>query len=99
MSKQRINPTTAAPPIVDKTNFKSGDLPLSGEVDAAITKLTDTPQSVKRSTKKETTKGTVVFSAMIEKDLMKLVRIHAARTEGAMSEVINEALRAYFNSK
>ena len=55
MSKQRINPTTAAPPIVDKSNFKSGDLPLSGEVDAAITKLTDTPQSMKRSTKKETT--------------------------------------------
>ena len=99
MSKQRINPTTAAPPIVDKSNFKSGDLPLSGEVDAAITKLTDTTQSMKRSTKKETTKGTVVFSAMIEKDLMKLVRIHAARTEGAMSEVINEALRAYFNPK
>ena len=99
MSKQRINPTTAVPPTIDKTNFKSGDLPLSNEVDAAISKLTDTaqPQLPKSKAKKETTKGTVVFSVMIEKELMKKVRIQAAHTEGSMSDVVNEALRAYFN--
>jgi hypothetical protein len=100
MSKQkRVNPIMTAPPTIDKANFKSGDLPLPNEVNATISKLMDTVQPPKSKAKKETTKGTVVFSAMIEKELMKMVRIHAARTEGSMSEVLNEALREYFNGK
>lgn len=99
MSKQRINPITSAPPTIDKANFKSGNLPLTNEVNAAVSKLTATAQRQKSKAKKETTKGTVVFSAMIEKELMKMVRIHAARTEGSMSEVLNEALREYFKIK
>lgn len=99
MSKQRINPTTTALPTIDKANFKSGDLPLISDVNTAISQLTYEAQATKNKAKKETTKGTVVFSAMIEKDLMKIVRIHAARTEGSMSDVINGALRAYFEVK
>lgn len=96
MSKERKNPILTTSPIVDKANFKSSDLPLANEVNAAVSKLTATTQQQKSKAKKETTKGTVVFSAMIEKELMKMVRIHAARTEGSMSEVLNEALREYF---
>lgn len=99
MSKERKNPILATSPIVDKANFKSSDLPLANEVNAAVSKLTATTQQQKNKAKKETTKGTVVFSAMIEKELMKMVRIHAARTEGSMSEVLNEALREYFKIK
>ena len=99
MSKQRKNAAMLPPVAVDKMNFKSGDLPTTDFVDTTLSQLTgiNTTQSPKNKAKKETTKGTVVFSAMIEKDLMKKVRLQAATTEGSLSDVVNNALKVYFN--
>jgi hypothetical protein len=102
MSKQRINPIKTAPPTIDKASFQSSELLPTETVNAAIAQLTaptapqPTPSVTRNKLKKETVKGTVVFSAMIDKELMRSIRIEAAATEGSMSEVINAALRQYF---
>lgn len=98
MSKQRVNPTKATSPVIDKANFQTGGLLSNDAVNANVSKLMQptTSQPSRSKSKKETTKGTVVFSAMIEKELMQKLRLKAANTEGSMSEVLNEALRTYF---
>ena len=97
MSKKRVNPTMTTSPVIDKANFQTGDLLPSDAVNAHLSKLMNsTPEPTTRSkSRKETNKGTVVFSAMIEKTLMQKLRFEAAATEGSMSEILNEALRAY----
>lgn len=49
--------------------------------------------------KKETAKGTVVVSAMIQKDTMRTLRVYAATHDCTMSDVINRALSAFFSAE
>jgi hypothetical protein len=51
---------------------------------------------VRNKRKRETLKGTVLQAVMIEKDLLKTVKKKAFEEEISLSEVINNALKQYF---
>jgi hypothetical protein len=112
MSKIRINPAKTLPPIIDKATFNAAEILSAEKVDKAISALTgqlprQTPEpplkvekvetEIKR--KKETAKGTVVVSAMVQKELMRTLRIYAATHDSTMSDVINRALTAFFDAE
>ncbi len=113
MSKIRINPAKTLPPTIDKAAFNSSNTAeiLSAEkVDKAISALTgqqplpiatpEPPKSEEQTKKKkETAKGTVVVSAMIQKDVMRTLRVYAATNDSTMSDVINRALSAFFDAE
>ena len=46
--------------------------------------------------KRETAKGTILQSVMIEMDLLEYVRREAYESRKSLSDVINNALRSYF---
>lgn len=46
--------------------------------------------------KRETLKGTILQAIMLEKDLLKMVKRKAFEDEMSLSEVVNDALRKYF---
>ncbi len=62
------------------------------KTDAPEKSVADAPKK-----KKETAKGTVVVSAMIQKDTMRTLRVYAATHDCTMSDVINRALSAFFS--
>lgn len=113
MSKVRINPVKTQPPIIDKATFNAAEILSAEKVDKAISALTGqlpnpiiTPiiepparVEVEIKRKKETAKGTVVVSAMIQKEVMLTLRVYAATHDSTMSDVINRALNAFFVSE
>jgi hypothetical protein len=46
--------------------------------------------------KRETLKGTILQAVMLEKDLLKMVKKKAFEDEKSLSEVVNNALKIYF---
>jgi hypothetical protein len=46
--------------------------------------------------KRETQKGTILQAVMVEKELLKMVKRKAFDAEISLSEVINDAIRQYF---
>lgn len=113
MSKVRINPAKTLPPTIDKAAFSAPEIPSADKIDKAVSALTGqlpspTPpptvaplKFVEDATKKkkETAKGTVVVSAMIQKDIMRTLRVYAATHDSTMSDVINRALSAFFSAE
>lgn len=111
MSKVRINPTKTLPPTIDKAAFSAPEILSADKIDNAVSALTGqhaapTPlptqmKFVEDTTKKkkETAKGTVVVSAMIQKDIMRTLRVYAATHDSTMSDVINRALSAFFSAE
>jgi hypothetical protein len=112
MSKIRINPTKTLPPTIDKAAFTSSEILSAEKVDKAVSALTgQQPRIVVKPVKvdikadevpkkkKETAKGTVVVSAMIQKDVMRTLRVYAATNDSTMSDVINRALSAFFDEE
>ena len=55
------------------------------------------PQTERNKRKRETAKGTILQAVMIEKDLLKKVKHSAFYNEKSLSEVINQALRLFFD--
>jgi hypothetical protein len=51
---------------------------------------------VRSKRKRETLKGTMLQAVMVEKDLLKMVKRKAFDDEVSLSEVINNALKKYF---
>jgi hypothetical protein len=113
MSKVRINPTKTLPPTIDKAAFSAPEILSADKIDKAVSALTGQQPSppppptvipqkfVENATKKkkETAKGTVVVSAMIQKDIMRTLRVYAATHDSTMSDVINRALSTFFSAE
>jgi hypothetical protein len=53
-------------------------------------------EKVRNIRKRETLKGTILQAVMLEKDLLKMVKRKAFEDEMSLSEVINDALKSYF---
>ena len=72
--------------------------PKEGKVEkpkATIVKV-EKAEIVRSKRKRETLKGTMLQAVMVEKDLLKLVKRKAFDDEISLSEVINNALKKYF---
>lgn len=109
--KKKISKIETFTPSVDKSSFQTeGELPtteqandtvreLTGQMDLAIRQLKiavlDKPIAPNKR-KRETAKGTVLQAVMIEKELLKKVKLKAVHNEISFSEVINDALKQYF---
>lgn len=67
-----------------------------GEV---VTRIMSEPKAPKsrNERKRETIKGTILQSVMIDIELLKKVKHNAFYNEKSISEVINQALRLYFD--
>ena len=66
-----------------------------GEVVARIMSEPKEPKS-RNERKRETAKGTILQSVMIEIDLLENVRREAYENRKSLSDVINNALKSYF---
>ena len=66
-----------------------------GEVVARIMSEPKEPKS-RNERKRETAKGTILQSVMIEMDLLENVRREAYESKKSLSDVINNALKKYF---
>jgi hypothetical protein len=53
-------------------------------------------EKVRNIRKRETLKGTILQAVMLEKDLLKMVKKKAFEDEMSLSEVVNDALKLYF---
>jgi hypothetical protein len=103
MKKQRVSPTT--PNVPTSENLKksfgtTGDLPSVETIEKAVAMVTShVEQKVteRNERKRETIKGTILQSVMIDKELLKKVKHTAFYNEKSISEVVNQALRLFYD--
>lgn len=107
MKKNKVLITSDSPTKTEilKASFKTtGELPspevIGKTVERVMSELKqqpkeETPERNKR--KRETAKGTILQAVMIEKELLKKVKHSAFYNEKSISEVINQALRLFFD--
>ena len=107
--KKKVSKLEAFTPSVDKSNFQSTNaLPtteqanksveaLTGQIETEIKKLKMTGLTTERNQRKrETIKGTILQSVMIEMEVLKKVKLEAFTKDISLSDVINNALKQYF---
>jgi hypothetical protein len=104
MKKQRVSPTTPnvlTGEILKKSFATTGDFPSVETIDKAVAMVTNhVEQKVsteRNERKRETIKGTILQSVMIDKDLLKKVKHTAFYNEKSISEVVNQALRLFYD--
>jgi hypothetical protein len=104
MKKQRVSPTTPNVPTSEhlKKSFgTTGDLPSVETIEKAVAMVTShVEQKVpteRNERKRETIKGTILQSVMIDKELLKKVKHTAFHNEKSISEVVNQALRLFYD--
>jgi hypothetical protein len=87
-------------------NAPAAELPTPTVVGAAVQQLTQTetksqPNEMvkvpaeRNLRKRETVKGTILQSVMLEKDILKKAKMQALEDECSLSEVVNRALKQY----
>ena len=79
----------------------TGNLPSVERVENVLAIVTsDVEQKVpteRNARKRETIKGTILQSVMIDKELLKKVKHTAYYNEKSISEVVNQALRLFYD--
>lgn len=92
---------TATPSVLKDSFSNMPELPSVQDVAKNVATANDvkaeTPKAERNQRKRETAKGTILQAVMIEKDLLKKVKHNAFYNEKSISEVINTALRLYFD--
>jgi hypothetical protein len=92
---------TATPSVSKESFSKMPDLPSVQDVAKNVATANDvkeeTPKIERNQRKRETAKGTILQAVMVEKDLLKKVKHSAFYNEKSISEIINQALRLYFD--
>jgi hypothetical protein len=107
MKKQRVSPTANLTPNTEalKTSFRANnDLPSPEAIEKSVGRVmseiqqteTATPEKERNKRKRETIKGTILQAVMIEMDLLKKVKREAFDSDKSLSDVINNALKQYF---
>ena len=71
-------------------------LPTPSEILHGVTIANNQTPSARNERKRETKKGTILQSVMIDKELLKKVKRKAFDNEKTISDVINEALKTMF---
>lgn len=71
-------------------------LPTPSEILHGVTIANNQTPSARNERKRETLKGTILQSVMIEKDLLKIVKRYAFENEISISDAINKALKAMY---
>ena len=71
-------------------------LPTPSEILHGVTIANNQTPSARNERKRETLKGTILQSVMIDKELLKKVKRKAFDNEKTISDVINEALKTMF---
>ena len=98
MKKERVSPTTNLTPSVNTDSFKqSVELPTPETVKKSVQAVNQVQPTERNKRKRETQKGTILQAVMIEKDLLKKVKHSAFYNEKSISEVINQALRLFYD--
>jgi hypothetical protein len=104
MKKQRVSPTATNVPTAEnlKKSFgTTGDLPSVETIEKAVAMVTshnDQKAPTERNQRKrETIKGTILQSVMIDKELLKKVKHTAYYNEKSISDVVNQALRLFYD--
>jgi hypothetical protein len=104
MKKQRISPTATnvpSPEILKKTFGTTGDLPSVETIEKAVAMVTSHSEQKtpidRNQRKRETLKGTILQAVMIDKELLKKVKHTAYYNEKSISEVVNQALRLFYD--
>lgn len=104
MKKQRVSPTATNVPSAEtlKKSFGTmGDLPSVETIEKAVAMVTSHSEQKapidRNQRKRETLKGTVLQAVMIDKELLKKVKHTAYYNEKSISEVVNQALRLFYD--
>jgi hypothetical protein len=104
MRKERISPVANLMHDTEalKESFKTtNELPTPETVVKTVANVLSEMQQTKEQPqrnqrKRETIKGTILQSVMMEVDLLKKVKREAFETEMSLSDVINNALKKHF---
>ena len=100
--KQRVSPTAlTADTETLKASFKTAaELPTAETVNDAVSMVTKKPMTTRPESrnerKRETIKGTILQSVMIDIELLKKVKREAFECETSLSDVINNVLKNHF---
>lgn len=79
------------------TGYTDQQTELLKEIELTTQKLKMVGVTTERNhRKRETIKGTILQAVMIDKDLLKLVKNQAFKQDVKLSDVINDALKQYF---
>jgi hypothetical protein len=103
MKKQRVSPTATNVPTTEnlKKSFgTTGELPSVETIEKAVAMVTSHNQKTpteRNQRKRETIKGTILQAVMIDKELLKKVKHTAYYNEKSISEVVNQALRLFYD--
>jgi hypothetical protein len=99
MKKQKISPLTPHVPTSDNLEKSFGTTSDLASVETAIvTSHVEQKVATQRNERKrETIKGTILQSVMIDKELLKKVKHTAYYNEKSISEVVNQALRLFYD--
>jgi hypothetical protein len=104
--KEKVSPTTNVTPNTKalKASAKTmSDVPSSETIDRTVEGVVSEIKQDKvvpkerNQRKRETIKGTILQAVMIDVELLKKVKHNAFYNEKSISEVINQALRLFFD--
>ena len=104
MKKEKISPTTLNVPTSEdlkKSFVTTNDLPSVETIEKAVAMITTRVEqkvpTERNERKRETIKGTILQSIMIDKELLKKVKHTAYYNEKSISEIVNQALRLFYD--
>jgi hypothetical protein len=104
--KERISPTTNLMPNTEtlKESFKTtGELPSPEMIGRTVERVMSEIKQYKiepkerNQRKRETIKGTILQAVMIDIELLKKVKREAFESDKKISDIINDALKSYFD--